>query len=137
MFVAFAVVGLVVAVACGPGNANGPGPLVAPTDPDAGLLKAGGDAAPLPTVKDEPAPSGTKLCGCSLCEPVFSDDACSSDADCAPSALCHAEACVAKSKAPQRTPGTACTEIMKCGTTDANSCGCVKGRCALAPRPKS
>jgi hypothetical protein len=137
MFAALAAFGAALAAACGPGNATGPGAIVAPTDADAGLMQPAGDAAPLPTVKDEPAPSGAKLCGCSLCEPVFSDDACSSDADCAPSALCHAEACVAKAKAPQRTPGTACTEIMKCATTDANACGCVKGKCALAPRPKS
>src|SRR5512143_2820265 len=39
---------------------------------------------------------GHRLCGCKLCAPVVSDDACSTDADCAPEEPCHAKRCVAK-----------------------------------------
>ena len=145
---AFALVfGLVLAAACGPGNANGPGsipPVVAPTDPDAGLAPTSVDAAvtsdPVPAPSAQPdaglAITGPKLCGCGLCDPLFSDDACTADADCAPSAYCHAEACVAKAKAPARPKNVMCTEIMKCGSADANGCGCVQGKCALFPRRK-
>jgi hypothetical protein len=79
-------------------------------------------------------PRGPKTCGCALCEPVFSDDVCKTDDDCAPAAPCHATACVAKSKAPPRPSGIMCTQVMVCASTDANACGCVGGRCALHAR---
>ncbi len=138
--VAFAVL---LAAACGPANATGPGAVVAPTDPDAGLSSAdAGIVANDPVKKPPAAPdagptaSGPKLCGCGLCEPLFSEDACANDADCAPSAACHADACIAKSKAPPRPANVMCTQMMKCSSADANACGCVQGRCALSPRPK-
>jgi hypothetical protein len=81
-----------------------------------------------------PPPAPPKLCGCSLCDPLPSDDACTTDDDCAPSTACHARACVAKAKAEPRKPGTMCTMIMMCETADANACGCVKGKCALHPK---
>ncbi|HQY60290.1 MAG: hypothetical protein IPF92_10230 [Myxococcales bacterium] len=76
------------------------------------------------------------LCGCALCAPVVSEDACTQDADCAPATPCHAEACVAKAKAKAPTPRTSCTMILRCDSVDANTCGCLEGRCALYPRKK-
>lgn len=76
------------------------------------------------------------LCGCALCEPVISDDACTQDADCAPATPCHAEACVAKAKAKAKAPDTYCTMILRCDSVDANTCGCLEGRCALYPPKK-
>ena len=71
------------------------------------------------------------LCGCALCKPVVSEDACTSDSDCAPATPCHAEACVAKAKAKPLNPGLSCTAILMCNSADANACGCLDGRCAL------
>jgi hypothetical protein len=82
---------------------------------------------------DQASAAKPKLCGCSLCEPLVSDDACSADTDCAPSAPCHADRCIAKSKAPARDPHQMCTMMMPCHSVDANRCGCHKGRCALIP----
>jgi hypothetical protein len=78
--------------------------------------------------------SGTKVCGCSLCEPVVSDDACTKDDDCAPKTACHAKACVAKANAEVRGPNTMCTQDLHCDSIDANKCGCLKGKCALQPK---
>jgi hypothetical protein len=80
------------------------------------------------------ADSGPKMCGCSLCAPLPSTDACTTDADCAPSTPCHAAACVAKAKAVPRKPDQICTMMMGCQTADANACTCWKGTCALTPR---
>jgi hypothetical protein len=92
----------------------------------------------VPATPPPPAPTaptaGPKLCGCALCDPIVSDDRCDADADCAPSTACHAPACVAKAKAPPRGAGMVCTEVMMCGTADANVCGCVKGKCTLHPK---
>lgn len=93
------------------------------------------DAAMPPPAGSSASPKA-KLCGCSLCEPAVSEDACSADADCAPSTPCHAEACVAKSKALARKPGDMCTMLMNCASADANACGCLKGKCALSPRKR-
>ena len=73
-------------------------------------------------------------CGCSLCEPVVSNDACTVDADCAPSDPCHAEACVARAKAKPATPQTQCTMDLRCNSVDVNTCGCLQGHCALYPK---
>lgn len=61
---------------------------------------------------DDAATAG--LCGCKLCAPVVSADACSTDADCAPSTPCHARECVARSKATPRTSGLNCTMNLVC-----------------------
>ena len=79
-------------------------------------------------------PDGGKTCGCKLCAPVVSDDTCSRDADCLPESPCHATRCVAKAHATPRNPDIMCTENMRCDSTDANACGCVKGKCTLSPR---
>lgn len=73
-------------------------------------------------------------CGCALCEPVVSDDACVTDADCAPDVPCHAPRCVAKARAEPRRPGQACTMSLVCTSADANACGCVAHRCTLHAR---
>jgi hypothetical protein len=78
---------------------------------------------------------GQRLCGCKLCAPVVSDDACSSDADCAPEEPCHAKRCVGTANAKGLGTKAMCSRIMMCHTTDANSCGCYNGKCALVPRP--
>jgi hypothetical protein len=75
-------------------------------------------------------------CGCSLCEPVVSDDPCGADTDCGPSSPCHADKCVGIAKAKPPGPADRCTMIMMCNTTDANICACLNGRCALVPRKK-
>ena len=71
---------------------------------------------------------------CRLSAPVSSDDACSKDADCAPSVPCHARACVAVSKAVARTPDTVCSMNIDCSSADVNPCTCYQGRCALVPK---
>jgi hypothetical protein len=63
-----------------------------------------------------------------------SDDPCASDDECAPATPCHADRCVAKSKATLPSPGQACTMMMACHSADANRCGCYQGHCALTPR---
>jgi hypothetical protein len=78
--------------------------------------------------------SGPRLCGCSLCEPLLSEDACKLDSDCLPATPCHASACVSAPHAQLRAPTTQCTQEYRCDTVDANRCACVRGRCALAPR---
>lgn len=138
---AIAAAGLSVAAACGPAARD---PAVAVPPPgDAGQPRVTGSAAPVAAPHDAGAPEADaiaafpNLCGCSLCEPILSDDPCGADSDCAPASACHAERCVAAAKAPPRDPSIMCTRIMKCGTIDANACKCVRGRCALAPHPKS
>jgi hypothetical protein len=76
------------------------------------------------------------MCDCSLCEPKVSEDACGTDADCAPSVPCHAPACVAKAKAEPRKADTVCTMDMRCDSADANDCRCLAGKCALVGRGK-
>jgi hypothetical protein len=73
--------------------------------------------------------------GLSSCLPAprVSEDACTKDADCAPSDSCHALACVASSKARPPTPGTYCLDGLDCHSADANRCACYEGRCALVP----
>jgi len=70
---------------------------------------------------------------CRLPQPLRSDDACKSDAECGPSSPCHAKACVAASKARPPTPDTMCTQSIECDSIDVNRCGCLEGRCALIP----
>jgi hypothetical protein len=104
--------------------------------PDGGVRLAP-ETTKTKSVEEPGAPFGGVLrCGCRLCEPVFSDDACQVDADCGPSAPCHADRCVGIAKAKPRQPGDMCTLQMLCMTTDANACGCLLGKCALYPRNK-
>ncbi|MBI4700656.1 MAG: hypothetical protein HY744_05750 [Deltaproteobacteria bacterium] len=70
---------------------------------------------------------------CQLRTPAVSEDPCRTDADCGPSAPCHAPACVARDKSRPPTPDTRCTMSYECHTADANRCGCYQGRCALVP----
>jgi hypothetical protein len=113
----------------GPANATPP---VASSTPGS---NGGSPSEGAPVAGNETTPdSGAKMCGCSLCAPLPSGDACSTDADCAPSTPCHATACVAKAKAVPRKPDQVCTMMMGCQTADANACTCWKGTCALTPR---
>jgi hypothetical protein len=142
------IVGVVTACA---GGSDGPGIVQAPTAPiDAGAppttdasVSSDGTSAPDASREEDGwssgglglvGPSAPKLCGCKLCDPIVSADTCSADADCAPEVPCHAARCVAKAHATARKPGQMCTEIMMCGTADANACGCVKGKCTLHAR---
>ncbi|WP_394836053.1 hypothetical protein LVJ94_03990 [Pendulispora rubella] len=117
--------------ACASGSSFPP-----PTTVDAPPASSASSAAPAPAAGGtaSTSPATPKQCGCSLCEPVVSEDACTTDADCAPSVPCHAPACVAKAKAVPRKPDTMCTMMMACTSADANSCGCLKGKCALSPK---
>lgn len=74
-------------------------------------------------------------CACAPCEPIKSQDPCTSAADCAPSALCHAPACIAKAKAPVAPDGgVMCTMRLACKTVDVGRCDCVDGVCALVAK---
>lgn len=87
---------------------------------------------PATTAASPDAQSGEHKCGCAPCEPIKSLDPCQTDADCAPSALCHATACVAVAKAPPRPAGPVmCTKNLVCNSTDVARCGCVDNLCAL------
>lgn len=126
-------------VACaGPSTVNAPTAErghpanVGALESDAGPPAVATEKGPGPNITRIPMP----LCGCSLCNPVVSEDTCSVDADCAPATPCHAEACVAKGKAKALAPGASCTAILRCDTADANACGCREGHCALFARPK-
>lgn len=94
----------------------------------------GPDPSPHHPAPPGPTASASASVGvCRLAAPIKSQDACSSDADCGPIEPCHAKECVAKARAKPAGPGTMCTEIFMCGTTDGNHCGCFEGRCALVP----
>jgi hypothetical protein len=90
-----------------------------------------------------PAPSASSsLPEGAVAAPVFSDDACTTDADCAPVGTCHPAGCVAAAKSG--TNDLMCTMECRAGTTDCgyNHCGCAaapsgKKTCALLPGPKS
>lgn len=122
-----------VAVACGVSKQD-PQTVVSLGSPDGGLGASvvSVDASPVSANTPDDATSPfPKLCGCGLCDPIVSADACSSDADCLPSEPCHGHACVAKAKGKKRTPDVMCTQSLECATVDANTCGCVKGFCTL------
>lgn len=133
---ALAAIPLFAFAACEGAPAVGPGPVV-PT------ASAVASDAPLPT-KDAGPPGldpglglgGKTLCGCGLCEPILSNDPCSADDDCAPATVCHATRCVAKANAEPRKPDSVCTQDLRCDAIEANTCACVKGKCAIAPRKK-
>jgi hypothetical protein len=141
-------VSVALAAACASGNAEAP-PVtsltVPPPPPPASEVDAAATLRPAPgaeaggvtaSVSPPLAAAGDAgaACGCKLCAPVVSDDACTADADCAPEVPCHATRCVAKAKATPRRPGQACTMSMMCTSIDANACGCVKSRCTLHAR---
>ncbi|WP_394846487.1 hypothetical protein LZC95_03355 [Pendulispora brunnea] len=118
--------------ACASGSSSPPPATV--DVPPAGSASSEAPATSAPAASGTASTSTPKQCGCSLCEPVVSEDACSTDADCAPSVPCHAPACVAKAKAVPRKPDTMCTMMMACTSADSNTCGCLKGKCALYPK---
>jgi hypothetical protein len=108
------------------------------TDPPPTAPTAGAPVASAPGTSGPGAPLGRVPPGggrprCQLPAPKLSDDACQTDAECAPSVPCHAPACVAKSKVPPPAPNVMCTREMRCDSADANRCGCIQGRCALIP----
>jgi hypothetical protein len=121
-------------IACGGANDGRAvqAPLAATTgDAGAPADAASPVAAPVP---DAGSTGDAGACGCHVCAPVVSNDACTTDADCAPSQPCHAPACVGKANAQPRTPGQMCTQQLICTTVDANACGCVHGKCTLYAR---
>ena len=131
---------IVVVASCGSSGPRPPaGLVIAPMmDPDASLLTSPdiGDAGGVTHALggDPSIEQGPRLCGCGLCEPIVSQDRCSSDANCRPATPCHATACASLQHSVARTPGTMCTQEMQCATSDANTCGCVKGLCTLYKR---
>lgn len=74
----------------------------------------------------------TAMAPCELETPdvVWSDQACSTDADCVPASCCHATSCVAAAAAPS-CEGVSCTLECRTGTVDCDGrCLCLQGRCA-------
>ncbi|WP_394824386.1 hypothetical protein [Pendulispora albinea] len=122
-------------VACASGSSSPPPATGETPSPSAGNAPSPAASNASPAATGSAAAATPKACGCALCEPVVSDDACTTDADCAPSVPCHAPKCVAKAKAVARTPDTMCTMMMACTSADSNACGCLKGKCALYPKP--
>lgn len=93
-----------------------------------------GPAAAGPAVVGSAAPTpGDPFFACRLPTPVRSEDACASDAECAPATPCHARACVGRTHGHPPNATTVCTRMMACDSVDANRCGCLDGRCALIP----
>jgi hypothetical protein len=132
-FLALPAVALVLFAACGPAQTPGPStPTVTLPDSGATVAPAAVDAGNAPVWS---ADAGPRMCGCALCEPKVSEDACKVDADCAAATPCHATECVAKAKAEPRAANTQCTQLFACASVDANPCGCYQGHCALVPRP--
>jgi hypothetical protein len=127
---------LMIAASCRPATAEGPSAPVTVVVEGRGGDAGGSPAtiAAIPEGDSSPDAGEPTLCGCSLCAPLFSDDACTTDADCAPETPCHARACVAKSHATLPEASSRCTHVMRCATADANACGCLRGRCALYAR---
>lgn len=130
-----------------PTPATGPDPTPVATVPTAPTAEPEPQSGPVDNAPAHPsstAPSGplagppiTRPGGpfkCRLDAPKISGDPCQADADCAPSAPCHALECVAKSKAPPPDPKAMCTRELVCASADANRCGCFEGSCALIPR---
>lgn len=75
----------------------------------------------------EPAPSSFPLSLLGAVKtPVFSDDPCTKDADCAPVATCHPDRCVSVANVGTLPPGTMCTEMCMGQTIDCgyNHCAC-------------
>lgn len=84
----------------------------------------GSTPAPIASIADLPpgpaAPEG---------ELIMSQDACQSDADCAPAACCHAAACMSVDKV--KPCNVMCTQVCMPGTIDCGGgCLCHAGRCA-------
>jgi hypothetical protein len=97
---------LVALVACGPST------------PEA--VRPAPGSATSPPVASVPAPP-TDL--------VISQDACQSDADCAPAACCHAAACMSADKV--KPCNMMCTQVCQPGTIDCGGgCLCHQGHCA-------
>ena len=104
-----------------------------PTAPTASAPIASGPGASASDVPLGRVPPSGNRPRCQLPAPKPSDDACQTDAECAPSEPCHAPACVAKSKVPPPAHPVMCTREMRCDSADANRCGCYQGHCALIP----
>jgi hypothetical protein len=75
-------------------------------------------------------------------EPVFSDDDCNVDKDCAGEATCHPDRCVAVANVGKMQTGMMCTMDCRGGTLDCgfNHCGCApnaegKKKCAMLAGP--
>ncbi|MFI5298831.1 MAG: hypothetical protein ACHREM_12105 [Polyangiales bacterium] len=75
--------------------------------------------------------------------PVYSDDACASDDDCAAVATCHPKKCVLTTHRGKLAHGTMCTEICQASSLDCgfNHCGCAAAPtgakvCAVLPGPR-
>lgn len=104
-------------VGCG-GNKSAPASEVPETPSDV-------SAAP-ETVVEAPAEDTAATEG----DVVAGEGACTTDADCVPSACCHAPTCVSKDNAPS-CDEVMCTKECRLGTLDCGgSCLCQDGKCA-------
>jgi hypothetical protein len=116
-----------------PPEPSPPQVVIAPVPPG----PEGTSAGPTSTTSLAPAPTAlpSDPGDCKLPAPKKSGDPCKTDADCGPSAPCHAPACVAKAKSPPKPADLMCSMTFACETADANRCGCYEGSCALIPPP--
>lgn len=125
---------------------TGPAPIV-PTGPSSATTTSVEAPAPSTSTSSAPSSSGsdvvpTPIGGKAVKSPVFSDDSCNQDAECAPVATCHSSKCVALANAGTMKAGMLCTMDCRGGTVDCgyNHCGCAEApgggkRCALLPGP--
>jgi hypothetical protein len=116
-------------------------PPTGPTTPaPAPSVSAVPSEPPKPVASTPPPAPVVPLEGVAVKAPVFGDDDCNADSDCAPLATCHPDRCVAAGKTGVLPPGTMCTMDCRGGTLDCNfnHCGCApspagKKKCAVLP----
>jgi|ERR1700687_2341409 len=89
-----------------------------------------------------PRGEATHAAGGAVRTPIFSNDSCKKDDDCAPVAMCHPDKCVALANVGTAPP-LICTMECRGSTVDCgyNHCGCAaspsgKKLCALLPGAK-
>jgi len=72
------------------------------------------------------------IAGCKTSDVAVKEKECSQDADCVPAGCCHANSCVAASKAPS-CDGIYCSMECAPGTLDcgAGNCICQDGKCGV------
>lgn len=92
-----------------------------------------------PGSANEPPPNGNGA----VKAPVFSEDDCTKDSECAAQKTCHPDKCVKLADVGSMAAGTMCTMDCRGGTLDCgfNHCGCAKNpsgqlKCAMLPGAK-
>ena len=126
----------VLLVACPAANPPAKGPTPASSSsvsivPSSSAPKPVGSVSDVPVVMPDAA---------AVKAPIYSEDDCNEDKDCAPVSTCHPDRCVAAGRTGTLPPGTMCTMDCRGGTLDCNfnHCGCAaipggKKKCAVLP----